>query len=172
MGSAQGMRDLTQALAEGRLSLASWQASMMAEVKAAHLVAATLAHGGWNRMDQSALGWTGQRVRSQYAYLRDFAAQIASGRQKLDGTALARATMYAEAARSTHRAALTRLARQRGENQERNVLGAADHCAGCLSATAQGWVPIGTLVPCGSRNCLGRCHCYLIYRESPVAMAA
>lgn len=163
-GEAQAMRDLTQALVEGRLPLAAWQVGMMQEIKSAHLVGTALATGGWAEMDQSDFGWVGQRIRSQYAYLRGFAADITSGRQKLDGTVLARATLYAEAGRQTHRAAIERAAKQRGMQQERNQLGAADHCSGCLSATAAGWVEIGTLVPCGSRSCLSRCHCSIIYR--------
>lgn len=170
--SAQAMREMTQSLVDGSLSLAGWQALMMSEVKTANLIGATLGHGGWALMDQSAFGWTGQRIRAQYAYLRGFAQDIAAGRQRLDETALSRATLYAEAARQTHRAAQGRLAEQFGAQQERNVLGAADHCAGCLSATAQGWVPIGTLVPCGSRNCLSRCHCYITYRMKAPAVAA
>lgn len=158
------MRANTQALIDGRLTLSDWQASMMAQIKAAHLVALATAGGGWQNLDQSDYGWAGQRIRSQYAYLRDFAAQLASGKQALNGTALTRSTMYADAARATHRAAQRRAAQQRGMEQERNQIGAADHCAGCLGETARGWVEIGTLVPCGSRNCLARCHCSLTYR--------
>jgi hypothetical protein len=166
---AATMRDLTTALIEGRLPLGAWQAQMMQEIKSSHLVGLATAGGGWNNLDQADFGWVGQRIRSQYGYLRGFAADLASGRQPLNGTALTRATMYAESARQTHRAAQQRLAKQRGLEQERNQLGAADHCAGCLEQTAKGWVEIGTLVPCGSRNCLSRCHCSLQYRVKRVA---
>lgn len=169
---ATQMRQLTQALIDGQINLGSWQAAMMSGVKSVHIIGATLANGGWAQMDQSDWGWVGQRIRSQYAYLRDFAAQLASGKQKQDGTALSRATLYAEAGRQTHRAAIERLAKQRGMEMEKNVLGAADHCAGCLSATAAGWVSIGTLVPCGSRQCLSRCHCSIIYRMVRIPVAA
>lgn len=158
------MQSLTQQLIDGRLSLASWQVAMMAEVKTVHLLGASVAMGGWHSLDQSDFGWIGQRVRSQYAYLRGFAADLASGRQKLDGQALARTTLYAEAGRQTHRAAEQRAAQQRGLLEEMNRLGGADHCPGCLSQTSRGWVPIGSLVPCGSRECLTRCHCSLQFR--------
>jgi hypothetical protein len=165
-GSAQTMRELTQALIDNRLSLGAWQAGMMQEVKAVHLVGATLAQGGWNQMTQADFGWTGQRIRSQYGYLRNFAAQIASGTQPLNGIALARAELYAHAGRQTHRAAVERAAKERGMEQERNVLGSADHCSGCLDQTSRGWVGIGELVPCGSRNCLSRCRCSIEYRQA------
>jgi hypothetical protein len=139
---------------------------MMSQAKSIHLDGAAVAMGGWYSMDQSDFGWTGQRIRSQYGYLRGFAADVASGKQKLDGTALTRATLYAEAGRQTHRAAEQRAASERGLMEERNQLGAADHCAGCLAATSRGWVAIGTLVPCGSRDCLTRCRCSLQYRAA------
>lgn len=166
---ASQMRALTQSLIDGQINLATWQAQMMQSVKSVHLVGTALANGGWSQLDQSDFGWTGQRIRSQYAYLRDFANQLASGKQPLNGTALARAELYAHAGRATHSAAQERLAQQRGMEQERNQLGAADHCPGCLGETARGWVPIGSLIPCGSRNCLARCHCSIVWRTSPVA---
>jgi hypothetical protein len=171
-GSAQTMRGLTQSLIDGQMSLATWQSSMMLEVKAANLIGATVGIGGWAQMDQSDFGWTGQRIRTQYAFLRGFAADLASGRQKLNGSVLARAELYAEAGRQTHRAAVEREAKARGEEQERNVLGAADHCQSCLAQTARGWVGIGELVPCGSRDCKVRCHCSIEYRVKAPAMAA
>jgi hypothetical protein len=165
-GQAGSARALTQQMVDGTISVAAWQAGMMQQIKAAHLVGLATANGGWNQLDQSDFGWVGQRIRSQYAYLRDFAADVASSRQPLNGTVLSRAEMYVESGRATHRAAERRAARARGLDLERNRLGAADHCPGCLTETAKGWQPIGTLVPCGSRNCLSRCHCSLAYRRA------
>lgn len=166
---AATMRDLSQGLVNGTLSLADWQLQMMQTVKSGHLIGVALANGGWNNLDQSDYGWAGQRIRTEYGYLRDFAGQIASGKQPLNGVVLARAELYGHAARQTHRAAQRRAAQRRGLEQERNQLGAADHCSGCLDASSRGWVAIGTLVPCGSRNCLVRCHCSLAYRTKPAA---
>lgn len=166
---ALAMRTLTRGLLDGTVSLSQWQLVMMQTAKAINLVGTSVAVGGWNQLGPEWAGFAGQRIRQQYAYLRDFAADIASGRQKLDGTLLARSELYAHAARQTHRAAQERLARSRGMEEEANRLGAADHCSGCLSATAQGWVPLGTLVPCGSRQCLSRCHCSLVFRLAPAA---
>lgn len=171
-GSAQRMREMSQALLDGTQSLASWQLRMMGEIKSAHLVASTLATGGWAQMDQSDFGFVGQRIRSQYAFLRSFAADIASGRQPWNGTIAARSELYAEAARQTHRAAVQREAIGRGVDQERNVLGIADHCTGCLDATAEGWVDVGSLPPPGARQCMARCHCFIDYRTRRQAAAA
>lgn len=164
---ASQMRALTQSLIDGQINLATWQASMMGSAKNVHIVGATLANGGWAQMDQSDWGWVGAaRIRPQYAYLRDFAAQIASGKQPLNGTALARAELYANAGRATHRAAQERLAQQRGLEMAKSNLGVCDHCALCISEASRGWQPVGTLVPVGSRTCLSRCHCWFSYRAA------
>jgi hypothetical protein len=114
-------------------------------------------------------GWVGQRLRTQYQYLDGFAQDVASGKQMMDGTLAVRASLYALAATGTNREMERRQARLRGEQQERNQLGAADHCPGCLDQTARGWQPIGSLVPVGSRSCLARCHCSMTYRTAPAA---
>lgn len=165
---ATQMRTLTQALLDGQIPLSAWQAQMMQSIKSVQLVGLSLGAGGWSQLDQTDYGWVGQRIRTQYAFLRGFAADLAAGWLSLR-QALVRAELYAGAGRATHRAAQEREAKQRGLEMERNQLGSADHCAGCLSATAQGWVPIGTLVPCGSRDCLSRCRCSLIYRMGQAA---
>lgn len=167
---AATMRDLSQGLINGTISLADWQLQMMQTVKSGHLIGLALANGGWSNLDQSDYGWAGQRIRTEYGYLRDFAGQIASGKQPLNGVVLARAELYAHASRQTHRAAQRRAAQQGGMEQEKSHLGVCDHCSGCLSAAAQGWQEIGTISPPGTRDCLSRCHCWLTYRT--VAPAA
>lgn len=159
------MRTITQALIDGNLTLADWQRQSIQAIKLAHLEGLALARGGWQQLTQVDLGWVGQRLREQYGYLSAFAQQIADGTQTLGLGALARAEMYAEAARATHREAQRRLATDRGMAEERNHLGRADHCGSCLTETAQGWVPLGTLVPIGARECLSRCHCSLSFRR-------
>ncbi len=166
------LRTLTQSLLDGGITLAAWQLQAMQAIKATHLVALAVAHGGWNQLDQSDFGWVGQRIRSQYSYLTKFTLDIWSGKQPLDGTAVARAALYAAAARATHRAAEQRLARRNGMLAEKNVLGEADHCQGqhsCLGETSKGWMPIGSLIPVGERKCKVNCHCRLIYRAEPAA---
>lgn len=165
----QAMRALTQRLIDGTLSLPDWQRQAMQTVKVGHLEGLALASGGWDQLAQSDFGWVGQRIRQQYRYLDSFAQQVADGSQALNGGALARAEMYAEAARATHREAQRREAGSRGMEEERNQLGAADHCAGCVSQSTAGWVPLGTLVPCGERDCLSRCHCVMRYRRRQAA---
>jgi hypothetical protein len=165
------LQQITGGLQTGVVTIEDWRTLMAQEVKNLHLATATAANGGWAQMSQADFGWVGQRLRIQYQYLDGFAQDIASGKQPMDGTLAVRASLYAEASRGTHREMERRMARLRGEQQEKNQLGAADHCPGCLEQTARGWQPIGTLVPVGSRNCLSRCHCSMTYRTAAARAA-
>lgn len=158
------MRALTQSLLDGQLSLAAWQSQMMFSLKQVHIVGTTLANGGWAQMDQSTWGWVGQRIRTQYAFLRDFAADLAAGRQPLNGTAVARSALYAQAGRATHREAQRRAAKQRDLERERRILGAADHCRSCLSEAARGWQPLGSLRAIGDSECRSACRCHFEFK--------
>jgi len=162
------MRDLAASLSDGSMSLPVWQHEMMQEIKLVHLDGAALANGGWQQLGPADYGWVGQRIRNQYRYLTAFSQQIADGRQNLGAGAEARAEMYADAARSTHREAQRRQAVTRGMQEEANRLSAAENCGGCVSATMLGWVPIGTLPPIGTRDCLSRCKCVMVYRTIKV----
>jgi hypothetical protein len=162
---ADTMRALTTQLQAGAISLADWQAGMMSQMKLLHLGAALVGRGGRGQMSQADWGWTGQRLRTQYAYLREFAHDIALGSTPMDGRLIARAAMYAEAARGTHQSMMRRVAMLNGREEERNYLGVAEqNCVECIDCTAQGWVDIGTLPPIGGRKCLARCHCTMSYR--------
>lgn len=165
------VRDLTEQLVNGTIALGLWQAQMMQSVKAVHLIGLAVANGGWSQLDQPAFGWVGQRIRVQYEFLRGFAGDLASGAQKLDGTAGARAAMYVQAARSTHREAQRRLAAQRAVGEERRVLGAADHCKTCLAQARLGWQDFGTLKRIGDSECRTNCRCHFEFRTAP-ALAA
>jgi hypothetical protein len=158
------MRDQTQSLIDGRLPLATWTVQMMASIKALHLTATAVAAGGWQQMDQSWFGWTGQQIRQQYRWLIKFSVEISTGAQKLDGTAVARSALYAAAARSTHRAALRRLAGFRAAGEERRVLGVADHCRTCLDQAKLKWQPFGTLRRIGDSECRINCRCWFEFR--------
>lgn len=167
------LRALTERLQAGSITLADWQAQMAAQIKLLHTGAAAFGRGGWQQMSPSDWGWTGQRLRTQYGYLRNFAQDVAMGKQPLDGRVVARAAMYAQAARSTQRAMQRRMAQGIGMVQERNQLGAADrHCSQCVDIASRGWVPIGSLPPIGSRICRSMCKCTMIYRDMTDTLAA
>jgi hypothetical protein len=146
-GISAEMRGLSAQLRAGEISLSQWQTGMMGKIKEAHLTAAVAERGGWAQMTQADFGRVGRAIRDEYGYLRNFAADIASGKVPLDGRLDARAALYGQAGRSTYH----RLERQdemiRGMTQERRVLGMADHCEDCIDYAGRGWQPIGTLPP-------------------------
>ena len=155
---------LTQDLRDGYISLADWQRGMAQEVRTTQAIAHATAKGGWSQMTQSDWGRVGNEVKRQVKYLNNFAKDIETGKVPLDGRLTARADLYPQAARNTYSRTEGASRQEAGLKQERNILGDADHCDGCLEATAEGWVDIGSLVPVGQRDCMSRCHCHLEYR--------
>jgi hypothetical protein len=153
------VRDLSQQLLNGQLTLAQWQSQMQATLKTLYVAIGVCAGGGFATMSQSDYGYLGSLIKVQYQYLRTFASEIASGKQPLDGSLLARAALYAQAARGIFYAMATELAKEAGCTQERRMLGVADHCAGCVTQAAKGWQPIGSLAPIGATECLSNCRC-------------
>jgi len=169
--SGENVRTVTQSLRAGEISLADWQKAVAAEAKASHLASAAAAKGGWAQMTQSDYGRVGRELRDQYGRLNNFAQQIASGEQKLDGTALRRSQMYIEAGRGTFHAVEQVEMLKRGFDEQRNILGYADHCKGpgsCIEQTGYGWMNMGDerIIPIGRRLCLTHCKCRVAYRNS------
>jgi hypothetical protein len=161
------MQAASEALLDGRMSLGAWQAEMQATVKLAHSAAAVIANGGAESMTFSAWGSVGQTVRSEYGYLRQFAEQIASGEQPLNGSLTARAAQYGQASRSHFERVRGDGQRRRGYLSCRNVLHAGESCSQCKAQSARGWVATGSLVPVGQRICRGNCKCSIAYRREP-----
>lgn len=171
-GASERMAQASTRLLAGELSLAEWQAEMMRSVKLSQVAAATIANGGQARMTFSEYGSTGRLIRDQYAYLREFAEQVADGRQPLSPSLTARARQYGQAARATFERTYNRGQQRRGYRFERNVLADAEHCRQCVSLTRQGWVPIGSLPPVGTRTCRQNDRCSISYRREPAEAVA
>lgn len=170
--SKSEMRAVSGRLRSGEIALADWQRGMAQEMKLIHTASAAAARGGWAEMSQSDWGAVGQQTRAQYEFLRNFAGDVATGKQPLDGRFLRRAEMYGEAARATYAETERRMMRREGEDEERRILGAADHCPDCLAAAALKWQPIGTLPRIGESQCRTRCRCSFDYRTVEEALAA
>lgn len=156
------MVGLTERLLAHTISLRDWQLGMAGLAKQLHLVSA-LAAGGDSLTPQQR-GLLGSQVKRQYQFIDQMAQEIASGKQKLDGTLRTRTRQYAQAGRGTWEAIRGQGERELGRKEERNILHRADHCAECVALTARGWVPIGTLPAIGSRQCRGNDRCTKEYR--------
>lgn len=162
---------LTKRRLTGEIDTLAWRSAVQAELRSAHMAATALAHGGLGNLTAAERGWAGSRLRSEYSHLASFGLDLATG-DLSDAQVLARAQLYAHSVYGTHEEARRRVAKGQGFDQERNILGAAQHCTQCPGMTAKGWVPMGTLPAPGSRACLGRCRCRLEYRVAPASEAA
>lgn len=157
------VRRLCADLRTGRSTLAQWQLGMATAIRLAHTTAAGVGAGGIGALTAQEWGRVGLMTRDQYRYLARFALAIEGG-LPLDAAFVRRALLYPLAARRTASQQARIGAAQAGMQAERNVLGAADHCPGCLDATRAGWAPLGSLPAIGTRECHNHCRCHFDYR--------
>ena len=157
---------LAEQLRTRSITLGEWEVQMRAELRALHTAAALSAKGGRQHMSPAAWGALGRELRTEYEYLRNFADEVSSGAQPLDGRFRARARLYASAAWGTHAETGRREMERLGFDLEENVLTAGESCAGCIAETARGKVPIGTLKKIGSRTCRANDRCHLRFTNS------
>lgn len=164
--SADAMRQASQQLREGTISLETWRSVMQAEIKETHLASAALAKGGYAQMTQADFGRVGGIVAREYRYLERFARQIGTGEKPLDGRFLQRAEQYVKAGRETYERTRQQEAAKRGFDEERSILNPADHCEECIEEAERGFVPLGEIIPIGQRTCRKNCRCEMEYRHS------
>jgi hypothetical protein len=154
---------VTDALITGSLRLAGWFRSMRDALVPGYFagalavlddpdpppadVAAIVAEANW-----------------QVGYLGRFRNEIATGAHLLGPATLARAAMYGDAPWSVAMNVQRAEKMRDGLRSEKNQLGLSDHCPDCIAQTLRKWVPIGTLIEPGSRQCLTRCRCWLEYQ--------
>jgi hypothetical protein len=164
--AAKDMRAVSEQLRAGAISLAEWQLAMERGIKNMHVASGAAAKGGWAQMSQSDWGRVGKEIQRQYEYLRTFAEQIATGRQKLNGQFLSRAEMYVQSARTTFHEIERREQERHGMDEERRERHSRDSCPTCVDQARLGWQPIGTLRRIGDSECRTRCRCGFVFRYS------
>ena len=170
-GWVEEVTGLTNRMLQGDVTVEVWEAEMRAMLKTAHCQQAMLGAGGRAQMGAAEWGRVGGILRQQYAYLRQFKQELTAGEfpQAALGRLLARARMYANAARREFYEAQQTVAARAGFNQKRRVLSAAEHCPDCVEQANLGWVSISdprvTGVADGSTQCLTNCKCRIEYRR-------
>lgn len=155
---------LQDALRSGAINIADWQTAMRAEIKSVHLNAIAESVGGYQNMTAADYGRAGQIIREQYGYLRDFADEIISGKQRLDGTLDRRARAYINAGRESYYKSINAKVRDNGITHIASKLNPADHCQECIALDGR-WYEIGdpTYNPPGNRICQKNCKCGEVY---------
>jgi hypothetical protein len=154
---------LSRQLQAHTITLAQWQGGIAKLSKRLH-VAAALAAGGTGTFTPQQSGRLGAILKRQYQALDSLAADIATGKQKLDGTLLNRTRLYAQAGRSTWEAIRGGAQQIAGQREAKRIRHSADSCPGCISEAARGWVPVAQLAPIGSQQCRSNCLCTVAYR--------
>lgn len=158
----EAQREAAAAMVAGALALAAWYALALGDLTA-RATAGTLALLGTARLLPSDRLSLATSVGRHAGFLRRFRRQLGTGSAPLDGRAVARAGLYADATWSTAMGVETDALQRRGYTEAMRVLGAADHCPGCLSEAGL-WMPIWQVTPIGFFECGSRCHCRISYR--------
>ena len=159
----ESARALTEQLRDGRIALPEWQTAMARAVKNVNYAAVAAASGGVENMTAVERGRAGALIREQYKYLRGFAADIASGKQKLDGTLAARARLYSQAGRNSYYRSKAANMSDRVTHQ-RSIRGKRDSCWQCIELDRKVFRIDDTSFPLpGRRVCNHNCGCHIEY---------
>lgn len=164
------LRRFTKMLAEGAITLDQWQGSVREAIKAAHLQAAMIGHGGRTGMGSAEYGRVGQRLRQEYAFLQGFALDLLEQRVSAP-MALARISLYAQSVRGSFWEGASMRKEQQGFSLMQRILDPlAQHCQDCLDYAARGIVAIGAVPLPGQRcACRARCRCSVRYFRQQAA---
>ncbi len=164
------LRQFTRMLADGAITLDQWQGSVREAIKAAHLQAAIIGHGGRSGMGAAEYGRIGQRLRQEYAYLQGFALDLLEQRSS-PAMALARISLYAQSVRGSFWEGASIRKEQQGFGLMQRVLDpTAQHCSDCVAYSSRGVVPIGSVPLPGQRcACRARCRCSVRYFRQQAA---
>jgi len=166
----RNLRKFTKMLADGAITLDQWQGSVREAIKAAHLQAAMIGHGGRAGMGSAEYGRVGQRLRQEYAFLQGFALDLLE--QRVSGPmALARISLYAQSVRGSFWEGASIRKEQQGFSLMRRILDPmAQHCSDCIAYASRGIVPIGSVPLPGQRcACRARCRCSVEYFRQQAA---
>lgn len=150
---------LAEALRGRQISLADWELGMRRHIKNVHINAIAFERGGYANMTAADFGRSGQIIREQYEYLRNFARQVEAGTQRLDGTLDRRAHLYTQAGRTSFYAS-KHANRRPIVTMVRSVRNSRDSCQECIDLDGK-WFRVddaGYKLP-GQRQCLTNCLC-------------
>ena len=164
------LKRFTRMLSNGDITLDQWQGSVREAIKAAHIQATIIGHGGRSGMGSAEYGRIGQRLRMEYSYLQGFAGDLLRGTISAP-MALARIGLYAASVRGSYWLGAELRQQEQGYSLMRRILDAqAQHCADCPAFAARGIVPIGSVPLPGERcACGARCRCRVEYFRQQAA---
>lgn len=159
--------ELSHALRDGAITLATWLIGMRFLIKRLHAATAGLAAGVGVEID---VALTLAQIQEQYGFLNGFAAKIQAregSEDELSGDAIAaNAGLYAGAATATFWRVIR--SQETEATEVRWHLRPAEHCVDCLELSGRGWMTVEELggqdPGDGATICLTNCKCFLEFR--------
>lgn len=160
------MRALSAQLAAGDRSLAEWQQGMLNLIKPAHVATALAVNGGEENSSPVDTKKIAALILFYLLLFQNFAEELETGRQVLNGRLLVRSDLYASSARSIFEEMRRHgMSLYVGALRERRVLGLAEHCRtdkhrkGCVELAKMDWQRINSLPRLGDTPCWTNCKC-------------
>lgn len=162
---ARKLQSITQAMADGRITLEEWQKQFIAILKDSHLQMAAFGAGGVEQLDTEHFQYIGFQLKQEYDALEGFAAALVAGSLTL-AQALRRAGMYAESIRLSFSQA-DWVTHVRDGFEGARSLSVAQHCKQCPDYDTGGeFLSADQLVPIGHDcDCKRKCKCFIVWRK-------
>lgn len=165
------MRNLSSQLATGVLPLREWQTAMINVIKPAHVAVGLAVNGGEDNSSPVDTKKIAALILLYLLLFQNFAEELETGQQALNGRLLVRSDLYAYSARSIFEEMRRHgMSLYLGALQERRVLGLAEHChsdrhrRGCVELAELGWQRINSLPRLGDTPCWTNCKCRFEFR--------
>lgn len=156
-------------VADGKISLRTWQETTAKTIKTLHINQAILGRGGVDRMTPADYLAVGRELRSQYKYLQQFATDLTKGtmtRAQFEQ----RLKLYANSSNISFSQAQQQNSKDNGDRYMRRRLHASESCSDCIRYAARGVVAIGSLpLPKQNCQCGANCRCTVEYLNEPEA---
>jgi len=168
LATKRDARRLSARLERGEITQAAWAAGMLALLRAAHVVAASVGGGGLSQVTDSRWQKVEKKVSWQKRYLDKFGAAIVAGTVLTTVGAIAsRAAKYASAVYVTFANALReeQTAGVEKEMQCRLVQNSKEGCPECSADASEGWMPVSEMGEIGSRECGDYCLCEIEFED-------
>jgi len=162
----------TQQLVAGAIILAVWYSRMRDLLSALYKTIWLVSIGGFVFDNDTQRNLFYVMMLLQFGYFDNFASQLETGEQAMDGRAVSRAGMYGMHGYSEWQNLRLLYAPELGYTEAKRILAPVAyerHCRkderpGCVEEAAKGWMPIIQMVPLGGCQCYSQCLCDLVFR--------
>jgi hypothetical protein len=160
----------TDKMLAGKSTLREWQDDLKRIHRDTQLEARMIAVGGKGNMGFADYGAAGGRISAENRAIGRLGQEIEAGNISEPQIRVAVARRFEAGPRETYRRGRETVHARAGYALESNILEpGAEHCQGdtsCTGETERGRVPLGSIVPIGSRACKSGCKCRLAFHYS------